>query len=96
MSKRDKLLVAMWRNPRNDWSIEDVQRLCSSYEVSCNPPSGGSHWKVSHPMMEEILTVPAHRPIKAIYIKKLVDFIESVNVAMRDITVEVIEQEQPA
>jgi hypothetical protein len=47
--------------------------------VRCAPPSGGgSHYKVSHASRREILTVPFRWPIKAIYIRKLVRFIDAV------------------
>lgn len=73
------LLLSMRRNPVGDWSIEDVIRLCEEYGVHCSPPSGGgSHYKVSHPTMIHILTVPARRPIKPVYIRNLVKFVAAV------------------
>ncbi len=43
------------------------------------PPSGGgSHYKVSPPSRRAILTVPFRKPIKPVYIRKLVRFIEAV------------------
>lgn len=79
MSRGARLLGRMKNNPRDDWQIGDVQRLCDAYEINCIAPSGGgSHFKVSHASQAEILTIPAHKPIKAVYILKLVRFIESV------------------
>jgi len=41
-----------------------------------HPPSGGgSHFKVSHLSQDEILTIPARRPIKPVCIRKLVAFL---------------------
>ena len=77
MGRGDKLLEKMRANPR-DWRIEDVERLCASFRVACTPPRKGSHYKVKHPGQDEILTIPAHRPIKAVYIADLVRFIERV------------------
>lgn len=37
-----------------------------------------SHYKISHPSRREILTVPFRRPIKPVYIRRLVRFIEAV------------------
>ena len=34
---------------------------------------------VSHPIMEEILTIPANKPIKPVYIKKFVVFVDTIN-----------------
>lgn len=76
--KRSKRLEAMRNNPRNDWRIEDVQALCREFDVSCDRPKTGSHYKVSHPSQERILTVPFKRPIKRVYIQQLVDFIDAV------------------
>jgi hypothetical protein len=76
---RDPLLDRMRAKPGSDWSISDVESVCRSHGVRCVPPSGGgSHYKVSHPSQREILTVPFRRPIKLVYIRKLVRFIEAV------------------
>ena len=75
MSKADKLLDRMRRNPAGDWTIQDVQTLCKGLGWVCLPPSGGgSHWKVAIPGSETILTIPAKRPIKPVYIRKLMDY----------------------
>ena len=73
------LLEQMRRNPAGDWSIRDVEALCRERGIRCVPPSGGgSHYKVAHPSQREILTVPFRRPIKPVYIRKLVRFVEAV------------------
>ena len=75
MSKADKLLDRMRRNPAGDWTIQDVQTLCKGFGWVCLPPSGGgSHWKIAIPGGETILTIPAKRPIKPVYIRKLMDY----------------------
>lgn len=72
-------LALMRTNPRAGWAIRDVEAICAEFGVSCAPPrGGGSHFKVSHPRMREILTIPARRPIKPIYVKKLIAFIDAV------------------
>ncbi|KQR83550.1 type II toxin-antitoxin system HicA family toxin [Sphingomonas sp. Leaf343] len=77
MSRPDRLLDAMRSNPR-DWRIDDVATVCAASGVACTPPRKGSHYKVKHQGMAEILTIPAHRPIKPIYIRALVRFIDAV------------------
>lgn len=73
------LLERMRRNPAGDWSIADVETVCAQYGVRCTSASGGgSHYKVSHPSQAAILTVPRARPVKAVYIRKLVKFIDAV------------------
>lgn len=76
MSKR---LDAMRANPKGNWKIADIEALCHEFGVSCRPPSGGgSHYRVYHPKISRKLTVPFKRPIKAVYIRQLVSFIDDV------------------
>ena len=77
MAKGEKLLERMRQNPR-DWRIEDVESACAAFGVACTPPRKGSHYKVKHASQQEILTIPAHRPIKAVYIDDLVKFLDAV------------------
>jgi hypothetical protein len=37
-----------------------------------------AHWKVSDPTQRDILTIPQRRPIRSIYIRKLVRFVQAV------------------
>lgn len=69
----------MRRNPAGDWNIADVEAVCREYGVDCLPNrSGGSHYKITHASQREILTLPFKRPIKAVYIRKLVALIDAV------------------
>ena len=77
MTAGAKLLDRMRNNPR-DWRIDDIVAVCRSYGIACTPPGKGSHYKVKHGSMAEILTIPAHRPIKPIYVRELVRFIDKV------------------
>ena len=62
-----------------DWTIRDVEAICREHAVLCEPArGGGSHNKVAHPQMAEKLTIPYKRPIKSVYIRKLVAFIDAV------------------
>lgn len=73
------LLDQMRRNARGDWTIKDVERVCAEYGVTCAPPTGGgSHYKLSHERLAYIQTVPFKRPIKPVYIWRLVKFLETV------------------
>lgn len=79
MSKVEKRLERMRRNPADDWTIDDVASVCRSVGVDFDPPTGGgSHYTVSHPGQALILTIPAKRPIKPVYIRRLVSFLDSV------------------
>lgn len=73
------ILDDMRRNPAADWIIGDVLAVCAQHGVRCSPPSGGgSHYKVSHISQRSILTIPRARPVKPVYIRKLVRFIKAV------------------
>jgi hypothetical protein len=78
MSQGEKRLQGMRANPAGDWQIADIELVCRTYGIQCLKPSGGSHYKVAHPSQREILTVAYGRPIKAIYIKRLVQFVDAV------------------
>jgi hypothetical protein len=66
----------MAQNPRGNWNIDDIRRVCRENDLTCNPPrGGGSHIKISAPQVEEILTMPARRPIKPVYIRAFVGFV---------------------
>ena len=73
MASADKLISSMRQNPAGDWSIADVARVCERLGWHCLPPrGGGSHWKVAAPGLDAILTIPAKRPIKPVYIRRLI------------------------
>jgi len=76
MAKKKPLLEQMRSNPRNDWQITDVHNLCEEYGVKMDSPSSGSHYKIHSDYIYDILIMPAKRPIKAIYIKWLVTYID--------------------
>lgn len=80
MGRREKRLESMRANPR-DWSKDDVKSLCDSYDISCRKPDGTSHFTVSDPTQSEILTIVQRKPIKQVYIKKLVAFVDAVQAA---------------
>lgn len=72
-------LERMRANRKGDWRMEDVEALCREHDCLCAPSRGGSsHYKVAHPSQAEKLAIPFRRPIKATYIRKLIDFIDAV------------------
>lgn len=72
-----KLLVRMRENPQNDWNINDFQSVCDYYGLTFTAPKRGSHFKISSPLLIGILTVPARRPIKSVYINKFLALIDA-------------------
>jgi predicted RNA binding protein YcfA (HicA-like mRNA interferase family) len=71
------LLERMRRNPAADWRIEDVERVCREHGLLFRAGKGTSHCHAKHPDAREILTIPARRPIKPVYICKLVRYIDA-------------------
>lgn len=74
MSKAQKILAAMENNPL-DWRIEQVKTVAIAFGLVVHCP-GGSHHVVRHPGGGKVC-IPAHRPIKAVYIKNLVRLINT-------------------
>ena len=77
MLSASKLLERMRANPR-DWRVDDIVTVCRAHDIECTAPRKGSHYKIKHPAMIDILTIPAHRPIKPVYVLALVKFIDAV------------------
>ena len=78
MNKRLKLLERMRANPRGDWTIQNMQTVAREFGITIRPPKRGDHYTASHPDLEEILTIPARRPIKPVYVKRFVSMIDSI------------------
>lgn len=67
-----EILEKMRNNPGGDWSIKDVETLCAQTGLRLKAPTRGSHYKVSVAGEHFILTIPAEKPVKKPYIRKLV------------------------
>jgi hypothetical protein len=76
MPRADKTLVEMRANPR-DWRIGSLEAVAAAHGVNVRK-SGGSHVIFEHPGVAEALSVPARRPIKPVYVRRFVAFIEAV------------------
>lgn len=73
MGKAQKLLDAMANNPL-DWKIAQVQTVAKAFGLTVHCP-GGSHHIVRHASGGKV-SVPAHRPIHAVYIKQFVRLVK--------------------
>ncbi|MFA7239799.1 MAG: type II toxin-antitoxin system HicA family toxin [Sulfuricellaceae bacterium] len=69
MSKALKLLAAMESNPL-DWQMEQIETVAHTFGLTVHRP-GGSHHVVRHANGKKV-SIPAHRPIKPIYIRQFV------------------------
>ena len=76
MSKRDKLLEQMKNNPKDNWNIATLKSIADYYGIDY-ADNGTSHLVFRHPDGAH-LTVPAHRPIKPVYIRLFTKFIEAI------------------
>jgi len=73
MTQAAKILGKMKANPRNS-RIESFKSVAEANNIAFRQP-GGSHVIFRH-TNGAMLSVPAHRPIKPVYIKKFVRLIE--------------------
>ncbi|PPE78330.1 hypothetical protein C3941_19615 [Kaistia algarum] len=74
----------MRRNPRGDWTIDDVAKLCALHDIELEPPSGGgSHFKAISLYLAGHQTIVARKPIKPVYISALVSMIDAHEVARK-------------
>jgi predicted RNA binding protein YcfA (HicA-like mRNA interferase family) len=76
MPLADKTLDAMRANPR-DWRIGSLEAVAAAHGVNVRR-QGGSHVVFEHPGVAEAISVPARRPIKPVYVRRFVVFIEAV------------------
>ena len=75
MARVDKIVKRMRNNPR-DWSVDDLKVLARRNGIDWRQP-GTSHVTFSYPGLLP-LTVPAHKPVKPIYIKRFLALIDSM------------------
>ncbi len=70
MSQADKLLTKMQNNPKGDWTPANLKTIAKAKGLTCRQ-NGTSHAVFTNKKGEH-LTVPMHKPVKAIYIKKFI------------------------
>jgi len=74
MTAADKLLAKMRENPR-DWQIGQLETLARQRELGVRK-SGGSHVVFSRAGCPLRVTVPAHKPIKPVYIAQFLELVD--------------------
>ena len=67
----------MKTNPKKDLQISNLESIAEYYGIDIRK-SGESHVVFGHNESGIVVTVPAHRPIKPIYIKQFIILVESV------------------
>jgi hypothetical protein len=79
VSKWLKVLSAMRHNPRGDWRIEDLIFLADRFDIPWRRP-GTSHVTFAPDGLPGV-TVPAHKPIKPVYVRQFVAMLDTVREA---------------
>jgi hypothetical protein len=73
MTRHDKVLDRMRRNPC-DWRVQDLQAIADRLGIDW-VHEGSSHVVFRSPDHGH-LSVPAHRPVKPVYIKKFLALVD--------------------
>ena len=76
MTTADKTLDRMRNNPR-DWRIDDLLTVAERYGIEARN-NGGSHHVFSAVGTGDSPCVPAHRPIKTVYVKRFIVMIDTI------------------
>jgi len=75
MNTATKLLDAMRNNPR-DWRMAQLLTVARQFDIETRN-DGGSHHVFAHAAVPGIVTVPAHRPIKPVYVRQFLALIQA-------------------
>ena len=75
VARTHRLLTAMKANPKADWSPENVRTVADACDLTLRQ-RGTSHAVLTNALGQH-LTVPMHKPIKPVYIRRLVRLIEA-------------------
>lgn len=75
VTKTDKTLDQMRANPR-DWRIEDLEAVAKRLGLTVRKPSG-RHVIFQKSGCPLEVSIPAHKPIKPVYVRRLIDLIDA-------------------
>jgi hypothetical protein len=67
----------MRRHPR-DWRIADLEIIAACLGISVRKHGGGSHVIFHHPNAATKISVPAHKPVKPVYIKMFLALVDDI------------------
>lgn len=76
MAVIDKKLKDMKLSPQKDWRMSDLCTIAKRYGIDWRQP-GTSHVTFSC-WNGTCITVPSHKPIKAIYVKRFIEMVEDL------------------
>ncbi len=75
MGKDTKIFSKMKVNPKSDWTPGNIKTLVKAYHLTLRQ-SGTSHAVITNKLGTH-LTIPMHKPVKPLYIIRLVELIEA-------------------
>ena len=76
MGSTEKIIEAMRRNPL-DWRIGEILSVAHRLGIEVRN-EGGSHHVFSHPATIRNVSIPAHRPIKPVYVRQFVALVDKL------------------
>lgn len=81
MAPKKPLIEQMRLNAKADWDINAIRKVCEDHGIDLQPPSSGSHYKAVSRYLAGHQTIPYKRPIKPVYIRRLIEMIDAHNAA---------------
>ncbi|MCK5720511.1 MAG: type II toxin-antitoxin system HicA family toxin [Thiomargarita sp.] len=67
------------RNNPKDWRIDSLETIAKKLDIQVRK-SGGSHVVFMHENSDIVVTIPAKRPIKPIYINQFLALINDIGI----------------
>lgn len=74
ITAHEKLLAKMRKNPAADWTLADLKTVAKARGWTWRQP-GTSHVTFRTPT-GRMLTVPAHKPVKTVYVREFLRLME--------------------
>ena len=74
--RRRKIIEHMRQNP-NGWRFDQVRNLLEFYGFTMRQRPG-SHRVFSHPDLNSNLSIPDKNPVKGVYVKKVIGFLDDL------------------
>lgn len=74
MGKQGKTLQAMRANPK-DWRIEQIEAVAEHCSIKVRK-SGGSHVVFMRDRCPLAVSIPAHKPIKSVYVMQFIALVD--------------------
>lgn len=78
MTRLNKIFNRIVSNPK-DVDFEELDKLLKQYGFKCRQPGkGSSHYIYYHQKLQEALSIPKARPVKAVYVRQAIAAIEKL------------------